>query len=184
MYLPRTLVRGCFELRVGDQALSRQILGEHVAIFRTEAGGGRCVRGPVPSSWLPSFAGNSGGRASWCAVITDSLLDCEGTCVAVPRTGPRSGARERETYRSCKQGLWVWIWMRPKVNRISRSCPPLLGCRTLRDGRRLGVAKIDATFDLLVDNLLDLSHETFLHNGSIGHTEVASTPLTSKLTRK
>ncbi len=40
-----------------------------------------------------------------------------------------------------------------------------------------GVAKIDAAFDLLVDNLLDLSHETFLHNGSIGTPEVASTPI-------
>jgi vanillate O-demethylase monooxygenase subunit len=40
-----------------------------------------------------------------------------------------------------------------------------------------GVAKINASFDLLVDNLLDLSHETFLHGGSIGTPEVATTPL-------
>jgi vanillate O-demethylase monooxygenase subunit len=41
----------------------------------------------------------------------------------------------------------------------------------------VGVAKIDAPFRLLVDNLLDLSHETYLHNGSIGTPEVATTPL-------
>src|ERR1039457_4033262 len=40
-----------------------------------------------------------------------------------------------------------------------------------------GVAKIEATFDLLVDNLLDLSHETDLRNGSIGTPEVATTPI-------
>lgn len=40
-----------------------------------------------------------------------------------------------------------------------------------------GVAKIEASFSLLVDNLLDLSHETFLHNSSIGTPEVASTPI-------
>ena len=40
-----------------------------------------------------------------------------------------------------------------------------------------GVAKIEAAFSLLVDNFLDLSHETFLHNSSIGTPEVASTPI-------
>jgi vanillate O-demethylase monooxygenase subunit len=40
-----------------------------------------------------------------------------------------------------------------------------------------GVAKISASFDLLVDNLLDLSHETYLHGGSIGTPEVATTPI-------
>jgi len=40
-----------------------------------------------------------------------------------------------------------------------------------------GVAKINASFELLVHNLLDLSHETFLHRGSIGTTEVATTPI-------
>ncbi len=39
------------------------------------------------------------------------------------------------------------------------------------------MATIDARFDLLVDNLLDLSHETFLHSGSIGTPEVAETPI-------
>jgi vanillate O-demethylase monooxygenase subunit len=40
-----------------------------------------------------------------------------------------------------------------------------------------GVAKISSSFELLVDNLLDLSHETYLHSGSIGTPEVATTPI-------
>jgi phenylpropionate dioxygenase-like ring-hydroxylating dioxygenase large terminal subunit len=35
----------------------------------------------------------------------------------------------------------------------------------------------------LVDNLLDLSHETYLHNGSIGTPEVATTPIEVEATR-
>jgi len=39
------------------------------------------------------------------------------------------------------------------------------------------MAKIACSFELLVDNLMDLSHETYLHRGSIGTPEVASTPI-------
>ncbi len=38
-----------------------------------------------------------------------------------------------------------------------------------------------ARFGLLVDNLLDLSHETYLHGGYIGTPEVASTPITTEV---
>lgn len=37
-----------------------------------------------------------------------------------------------------------------------------------------------ARYELLVDNLLDLSHETYLHAGYIGTPEVAQTPITTE----
>lgn len=40
---------------------------------------------------------------------------------------------------------------------------------------------IDADYGLLVDNLLDLSHETYLHGGYIGTPEVAETPITTEV---
>ncbi|WP_274579782.1 2Fe-2S iron-sulfur cluster-binding protein [Streptomyces sp. E5N91] len=40
---------------------------------------------------------------------------------------------------------------------------------------------IDADYGLLVDNLLDLSHETYLHGGHIGTPEVAETPITTEV---
>jgi vanillate O-demethylase monooxygenase subunit len=40
---------------------------------------------------------------------------------------------------------------------------------------------LDARSGLLVDNLLDLSHETYLHGGYIGTPEVAETPITTEV---
>jgi phenylpropionate dioxygenase-like ring-hydroxylating dioxygenase large terminal subunit len=40
-----------------------------------------------------------------------------------------------------------------------------------------GMAPLAARYELLVDNLLDLSHETYLHAGLIGTPEVAATPI-------
>jgi vanillate O-demethylase monooxygenase subunit len=41
-----------------------------------------------------------------------------------------------------------------------------------------------ARYELLVDNLLDLSHETYLHGGYIGTPEVASTPIVTEVDPK
>lgn len=40
---------------------------------------------------------------------------------------------------------------------------------------------LKARYSLLVDNLLDLSHETYLHGGYIGTPEVAATPTTTEV---
>jgi vanillate O-demethylase monooxygenase subunit len=40
---------------------------------------------------------------------------------------------------------------------------------------------VDADYGLLVDNLMDLSHETYLHGGYIGTPEVAETPITTEV---
>jgi vanillate O-demethylase monooxygenase subunit len=40
---------------------------------------------------------------------------------------------------------------------------------------------LDARASLLIDNLMDLSHETYLHGGYIGTPEVANTPITTEV---
>ena len=44
-----------------------------------------------------------------------------------------------------------------------------------------GLETIQARHSLLMDNLMDLSHETYLHGGYIGTPEVAETPITAEV---
>jgi vanillate O-demethylase monooxygenase subunit len=75
--------------------------------------------------------------------------------------------------------IWVWI-----------GDPALADADTIPRARHLdspgwvtvrGMEPIDADYGLLVDNLLDLSHETYLHGGYIGTPEVAETPITTEV---
>ena len=43
---------------------------------------------------------------------------------------------------------------------------------------------LEARYGLLVDNLMDLSHETYLHGGYIGTPEVAETPITTSVDKE
>ena len=176
MYLREHWYVAALSSELETKPLSRQILGEHVAIFRTEAGAVVAFADQCPHRGYPLSLGTVVGEQLVCG-YHGFTFDCEGTCVAVPGQDRVPGRANVKTYPIVQQGLWVWIWMGQSEPDFSK----LPSTPWLQDAERWsavsGVAKIDATFDLLVDNLLDLSHETFLHNGSIGTPEVASTPI-------
>lgn len=156
--------------------LSRQILGEHIAIYRTESGEAVALADQCPHRGYPLSLGTVVGERLVCG-YHGFTFDCSGTCVAVPGQDRIPGRADVRRYVLVEQGLWVWVWMgrgEPDVSLLPAT-PWLVD--TLHWSAIGGVAKIDAGFEFLVDNLLDLSHETFLHNGSIGTPEVATTPI-------
>lgn len=161
---------------VDTHPLSRQILGEFVALFRTESGQVVAFADQCPHRGYPLSLGRVVGEQLVCG-YHGFTFDCAGSCVAVPGQDRIPAKASVRTYTVVEQGLWIWIWMgRGEADLTKLPSTPWLvdteGWRAIS-----GVAKIEASFDLLVDNLMDLSHETYLHNGSIGTPEVATTPI-------
>jgi vanillate O-demethylase monooxygenase subunit len=156
--------------------LSRQILGEHVALFRTEEG--------VPVALVDRCA-HRGYPLSLGTVVKETLVcgyhgftyDCDGVCIGVPGQVRVPSSAGVHRFTLVEQGPWTWIWM----GRGDPDVAALPSVPWMTDHEHwasiAGMATIDARFDLLVDNLLDLSHETYLHKGSIGTPEVAETPI-------
>jgi phenylpropionate dioxygenase-like ring-hydroxylating dioxygenase large terminal subunit len=176
MFLRNNWYVAALSTELAQQPMSRTILGEHVAMFRDSKGQVIALADQCPHRGYPLSLGT---------VVDDRLVcgyhgftfDCSGTCVAVPGQDRIPGRADVRSYPMVEQGPWVWIWM----GRAAPDMAKLPDTPWLTDTEHWssvsGVAKIDAQFNLLVDNLLDLSHETYLHNGSIGTPEVASTPI-------
>ena len=60
-------------------------------------------------------------------------------------------------------------------------CPTCTGW-TIRNGSSSeGYHHVEANYRLLNDNLLDLSHETYVHAKTIGHEAVAETPISIRV---
>jgi vanillate O-demethylase monooxygenase subunit len=85
------------------------------------------------------------------------------------------------SYPVVEQDSLVWVWI---------GDPALADPQTIPRARHLdspgwvtvrGMEPLAARYELLVDNLLDLSHETYLHGGYIGTPEVAQTPITTEV---
>lgn len=165
---------------VGRELLGRTVLGEPLALYRTQAGepvvlADRCVHRRYPLS----ASGLDGDRVV-CG-YHGFTYDTTGTCVYVPGQKRVPRTARVSSYPVAEVDAMVWVWIGDPeladVDRIPRA-PHLAedGWVTVR-----GMEPIDADYGLLVDNLMDLSHETYLHGGYIGTPEVAETPITTEV---
>ena len=176
MYLLENWYVAALSVELDTKPLSRQILGEHVALFRSESGRVVAFADQCPHRGYPLSLGSVVGEELVCG-YHGFTFDCGGVCVAIPGQDRIPGRANVRSYPVVEQGIWVWIWM--GHGEADYGALPATPWLVANDewSTVSGVAKISASFDLLVDNLLDLSHETYLHGGSIGTPEVATTPI-------
>ncbi|WP_116051601.1 aromatic ring-hydroxylating dioxygenase subunit alpha [Amycolatopsis palatopharyngis] len=169
-----------YSREIGRDLFARTILGEPIVFYRTEAGepvalADRCVhrRFPLSESSLD-------GDRIVCG-YHGFTYDTAGTCVAVPGQARVPRTARVPSYPLVEQDSFVWVWIgdpaRADAARIPRA--PWLADRDYTTV--CGMEPLAARYELLVDNLMDLSHETYLHGGYIGTPEVASTPITTEV---
>jgi phenylpropionate dioxygenase-like ring-hydroxylating dioxygenase large terminal subunit len=166
----------------GGDLFSRTICGESVLFWRTEAGevtamSDRCVHRRFPLSRSPSHLLGDTVVCGYHGFTYGS----DGVCVAVPGQARIPRTARLKAYPVVEQDGFVWIFVgdpdRADSTRIPRA--PWLdsaGWTTVS-----GMEPLSARASLLVDNLMDLSHETYLHGGYIGTPEVAETPITTEV---
>ena len=108
--------------------------------------------------------------------------DTTGACVYVPGQTRIPRTARVPAYPVVEQDSFVWVWIgdpdladadADPAGAVAGRSP---GWTTVR-----GMEPLAARYGLLVDNLLDLSHETYLHGGYIGTPEVAETPITTEV---
>lgn len=166
---------------IGRQLLGRTILGEPIVLYRTEEDGrvvalaDRCVHRRFPLS-----ASRLDGDRIVCG-YHGFTYDTAGACVSVPgqRRIPRTA--RVAAYPAVELDSFVWVWIGDPALADEKAIPraPHLADPDMVTVR--GMEPIDGDYGLLVDNLMDLSHETYLHSGYIGTPEVAETPITTEV---
>jgi vanillate O-demethylase monooxygenase subunit len=165
---------------VGAGLLARTVLDEPIVFYRTAAGepvglADRCVHRRFPLS-----ASRRDGDAIVCG-YHGFTYEPGGACVYVPAQErvPRTARVRRYPVVERDSLVWVWIGEADRADPAAVPRAPWLadpGWTTVR-----GAVRVPARYALLVDNLLDLSHETYLHAGYIGTPEVAVTPITTEV---
>jgi phenylpropionate dioxygenase-like ring-hydroxylating dioxygenase large terminal subunit len=167
---------------VGRELFSRTICGESILFWRTEAGevtamSDRCVHRRFPLSEKPSHLV---GDTVVCG-YHGFTYGADGVCVAVPGQTRVPRTARLKAYPVVEQDSFVWVFIgdpdRAESTRIPRApWLDMAGWTTVS-----GMEPLAARASLLVDNLMDLSHETYLHGGYIGTPEVAETPITTEV---
>jgi len=163
---------------IGRDLFGRTILGGRLVFYQTSAGevvalADRCVhrRFPLSESRLD-------GDTVVCG-YHGFTYDRTGRCVFVPGQKRIPRTARVPAYPVVERDSFVWVWIGDAEPVAQPPRAPWLadpGYTTV-----CGMEPLAARYELLVDNLLDLSHETYLHGGYIGTPEVAETPITTEV---
>jgi vanillate O-demethylase monooxygenase subunit len=163
---------------VGRELLARTVCGRHIVLYRTEAGDAVALDDRCPHRGFPLSAGALVGDEVQCGYHGLRFDPC-GTCVRVPGQERIPSRADVGTRPLVEQGAWIWIWMGDPERPDHDALPSTPWFDDPAWAAVDGMEPLPARYGLLIDNLLDLSHETFLHDGFIGTPEVSETPITT-----
>ena len=157
----------------GEELLSRQFLGRQIVIFRKADGDlcameDRCAHRPRPWS-----KGTRIGDTIQCA-YHGLQFDCTGACVHVPAQEDIPRRARVPVFPIVEKHGWAWIWMGDAALADPDRIPDFhwLGDPAFASTGETKYVKCN--YELLNDNLLDLSHVGFVHATTIGNNEMGN----------
>lgn len=149
----------------------RTLLGEPLVFFRREDGHIAALADECPHRFAPLHKGRLTPEGRIACPYHGLQFDTQGACVHNPH-GPVPKTAKLASYPVVEKHTMLWIWMGD-----SEPDPALIPDYSVLDpDSRWPVGKRDcltmqANYQLITDNLLDLSHVSFLHDGILGNED-------------
>ena len=156
--------------------LARRILDRPVALFRTESGKAAAFDDCCPHRMVPLSRGRVEGESLRCG-YHGLRFDCSGTCVEIPGQASIPPRAKVVSYPLVERWKLAWIWMGDPAKVNTALIPELPWLDSPDWAYSHGTLLYDCNYMLLLDNLIDLSHTTFVHLRTIGTDDVARTPV-------
>ncbi len=142
--------------------VGRTFLNEEVLIFRSHEGVLAAMSNRCPHRFAPLNMGKVVGNCIQCP-YHGMQFDSEGNCVSTPDRGRAPPRSKLKTYPIVERHSLLWIWM----GRAEGADATLIPDFSDRDDPSIawftGVLHCRANYQLIVDNLLDLTHAEYLH---------------------
>jgi phenylpropionate dioxygenase-like ring-hydroxylating dioxygenase large terminal subunit len=163
----------CSELK--QELFARRICDKAVVMYRTREGRVSALEDACWHRLVPLSMGRLEGDTVVCA-YHGLKYNTQGRCTFMPSQetiNPSAGVR---SYPTAEKHGFVWLWMGDSA----LADPALIPDQHWNDDPAWvgdgNYAHIKSDYRLFLDNLLDLTHETFVHSSSIGADAVAETP--------
>lgn len=160
------------EVAAGDP-FRRRVLGEDVLLVRDEDGAVRALRNRCPHRFAPLHMGKFAPGSVTCA-YHGLQFNLSGECIHNPQgdhTIPNNAVVP--TYPVAVRNLLLWIWMGDPAKADASDLPVFEGLDPHRYAIIKGYMHTPAHYELMTDNIMDLGHIEFLHEGLLGSEAVS-----------
>lgn len=160
--------------------LARLICGEPVVLYRREGGSPVALEDACPHRLLPLSMGFLEGDAIRC-LYHGLLLDAAGQCVEMPGGDAPNRAVCARSYPVVERYHFVWVWIGDPALADPATLPDLW--MNEAEGWRVdgGTYEVACDYRLLIDNLMDLTHETYVHASTVGQKELHDFPIETEV---
>lgn len=161
-YLRNCWYAAAYAGEVAESPLARQLLGEHVVLFRTTDGLVHALEDRCPHRFAPLSMGQ---------VINDQLqcpyhglrFGTDGACTYNPHYAALPAAAKVKRYPLIERYAMIWIWMGEQAPDETKLPAEFAFMEDPAFKAVSGYLLVDANYQLIIDNLLDLTHAPYLH---------------------
>src|SRR6267142_4184648 len=169
-FLRQAWYAGAWSEELGSSLLGRTILGEPMVLFRRTDGTPAAIGGTCPHRFAPLERGKFNGDSVSCP-YHGLTFDGSGRCIRNPHGDGRIPKNaEVKSYPATERDTVVWIWMGDPGLADPAQIPDFSSLNDTQSFTRTAgqVLHMPLRWDLMLDNLLDLSHAGLLHLGNLG----------------
>jgi len=162
-YLQNAWYVAAFSDEITRRPLGRTLLDKPMVFFRKESGEPVALFDRCPHRFAPLSLGTVVGDQLQCS-YHGLRFDGDGRCVFNPHRGSAPAAARVDSYRLAERYGFIWLWPGDPA-KANPALIPDYDYLEKPDEFSLvrGLLYIRGNYQLVVDNLLDLSHAPYLH---------------------
>jgi vanillate O-demethylase monooxygenase subunit len=167
-------VAWCDEIK--HELAARTICEKDVVLFRRADGRVAALEDACWHRLLPLSLGRLEGDTVTCG-YHGLVFDAAGRCTYMPAQKTINPSACVRAYPTVEKHRLVWLWPGDPALADPGAVPDFHwndGTEWVGEGGTF--YKLGCDYRLVVDNLMDLTHETYVHAGSIGDEAITSTP--------
>jgi vanillate monooxygenase len=166
-YLQHVWYCSALSNEVTSTPLARLICEKPIVLYRGESGKVVALEDRCAHRQAPLSLGRVQGDDIECA-YHGFVFNCAGACVHVPHQDVVPKAATIVAYPAVERWGYIWLWLGEPAKADPNSVPHLPWTEDKKLRAVYFRFDVAANFQLMADNLMDVSHTEFLHRTSIG----------------
>lgn len=169
----------CTPDEIADKPLGRQICGQRMVIYRKASGDAVALEDFCPHRGAPLSLGFVRGDNLVCG-YHGLAMACSGHADSMP--GQRvKGFPPIRSFPVIERYGYIWVWPGDAAQATPDKLHHLEWTESEEWNFGGGLYHVNCDYRLMIDNLMDLTHENYVHSSSIGQKEIDEAPVKTLL---